>query len=124
MRQTVSFQEILTDNEYPKAHEDPCKYMDSDAFENFQTNHAPDFIDSLLGSGEFPQEEINRVDNMIAQTVECDHFGTELRNGIYTDYWVELGLGQPGDLEKSPCTIWCSHVREPGSVTRRDYQYI
>lgn len=114
----------MTDNTYPKSHEDPSNYMDSDAFEHFQTNHAPDFIDSLLKANELSQKDVDRIDDIIAQTVECDHFGTELRNGIYTDRWVELGFGQPGDLEKSPCFIWCSHVRESGSITRRDYQYI
>ena len=38
--------------------------------------------------------------------------------------WVEVGFGQPGDLEPSPCVIYCVCSNEPGCVTNRNYRYL
>ena len=38
--------------------------------------------------------------------------------------WDEIDLGQPGDLNQTPCIVHCYNSGQPGAVTRRSYSYI
>ena len=38
--------------------------------------------------------------------------------------WVELGYGQPGDLEPEPCVVFCNLSYEPGCIASRTYRYL
>ena len=38
--------------------------------------------------------------------------------------WVELAYGQPGDLEKSPCLVFCRLADGLGAIASEDYKYI
>ena len=46
--------------------------------------------------------------------------------GIFDNYskWVEVRKEVPGDLESTPCIVYCTRSFELGAATNQDWRYI
>jgi len=100
--------------------------IDKEGFDFFWSQ-VEEFLESLRfpGSGISP-EDIEDIEARIRFAVTPKDFGKEKIKGSdpRTEYWVELRLGQPGDMEPSPCIVRCARTLVPGSVTQHSYEYI
>ena len=65
---------------------------------------------------------ISSIERLVADT---DWENVPDTDGEYGyESWVELGYGQPGDLESEPVVVFCTCSNEPGAITAKTYMYL
>ena len=74
-------------------------------------------------------EENLIIDSLISSierlVVDSDWEYVSNTDGEYGyESWVELGYGQPGDLEPEPVIVFCTCSSEPGCITAKSYRYL